>query len=388
MSGRRRILIVFGTRPEAIKLFPLVHALAADARLESRVCVTGQHRELLDQVLTLTGIAPDYDLDIMRAGQSLDSLTSGLLSGLEGVLDEVRPDWVVVQGDTTTAMAAALSAYYRRIPVCHVEAGLRSGDIHQPWPEEVNRKIVGAIATLHCAPTETAARALRAENVDPATIHVTGNTVVDALRWMVARLESQPCLAAGLAELETRFAGKRIVGVTCHRRESFGDGMEAIAAAVRRLAARKDVALILPAHLNPNVRGVMEQRLVGLENVALVAPLDYPNFVRLLAVSSLILTDSGGVQEEAPALGTPVLVMRETTERYEGVAAGTAKLIGTDPHRIVAEAERLLNDGAAHAVMARAHNPFGDGRSAARIVELLALSRHERMPDQSRPMLT
>jgi UDP-N-acetylglucosamine 2-epimerase (non-hydrolysing) len=372
MSGRRRILTVFGTRPEAIKLFPLLHALAADERFESRVCVTGQHRELLDQVLAVAGIEPDYDLAVMRDGQSLDGLTSALLSGLEGVLDQVRPDWVVVQGDTTTTMAAALSAYHRRIPVCHVEAGLRSGDIHCPWPEEVNRKIVGTIAALHCAPTETAASALRAESADPATIHVTGNTVVDALRWMAARIEGQPALAAGVAALEARFAGKRIVGVTCHRRESFGDGIEAIAAAVRRLAARDDIALIFPVHLNPNVRDVMGQRLAGLDNVALVAPLDYPNFVRLIAISTLILTDSGGVQEEAAALGTPVLVMRETTERPEGVAAGTAKLVGTEGNRIVAEVERLLADEAARRHMARAHSPFGDGRSAKRIVELLA----------------
>ncbi len=250
----------------------------------------------------------------------------------------------------------------------------RSGNIHHPWPEEVNRKVIGTIAALHCAPTETAAAALRRENVDPATIHVTGNTVIDALQWITANIAERPELAAGLAELERRFAGKRIVGVTTHRRENFGEGMEAIAEAIRRLAERPDVALIFPVHLNPNVRSVMSERLGGLDNVALIEPLDYPHFARLLDISALMLTDSGGVQEEAPALGKPVLVMRETTERPEGVEAGTAKLVGTDADRIVAEAERLLDDEAAYAAMARAHNPFGDGHSAARIAELLASS--------------
>jgi UDP-N-acetylglucosamine 2-epimerase (non-hydrolysing) len=271
-------------------------------------------------------------------------------------------------------MSAAIAAYYRKIPVAHVEAGLRSGNIHHPWPEEVNRKVIGTIAALHCAPTETAAEALRRENVAPDTIHVTGNTVIDALHWITARIAEQPKLAAGLAELEQRFAGKRIIGVTSHRRENFGGGMEAIAKAIRSLAARPDVAMIFPVHLNPNVRSVMSERLAGLANVALIEPLDYPHFARLLDVSTLMLTDSGGVQEEAPALGKPVLVMRETTERPEGVEAGTAKLVGADAGRIVAEAERLLDDEAAYAAMARAHNPFGDGHSAARIAELLASS--------------
>ena len=374
MSGRKRILTVFGTRPEAIKLFPLVHALAADDRFASRVCVSAQHRAMLDQVLEIAGITPDHDLDLMRPDQSLDALTAALLTGLGKVMDEERPDWIVVQGDTATAMSAALAAYYRKIPVAHVEAGLRSGNIHHPWPEEVNRKVIGTIAALHCAPTETAAEALRRENVAPATIHVTGNTVIDALHWITARIAEQPDLAAGLADLERRFAGKRIIGVTSHRRENFGDGMEAIAEAIRRLAARRDVAMIFPVHLNPNVRSVMNQRLAGLDNVALIEPLDYPHFARLLAISTLMLTDSGGVQEEAPALGKPVLVMRETTERPEGIAAGTAKLVGTDADRIVAEAERLLDDPDSYAAMARAHNPFGDGQSAARIAELLASS--------------
>jgi UDP-N-acetylglucosamine 2-epimerase (non-hydrolysing) len=372
MSGPRRILTIFGTRPEAIKLFPLVHALRDDARFESRVCVSAQHRGMLDQVLAISGIEPHHDLDLMQPDQTLDGLTANLLTGLGRVMDAEKPDWIVVQGDTATAMAGALAAYYRKIPVAHVEAGLRSGNIHHPWPEEVNRKIIGTIAALHCAPTETAAEALRRENVDPAAVHVTGNTVIDALHWITARIAEEPGLAGGLAGLERRFAGKRLIGVTSHRRENFGEGMRAIAAAIRRLAARDDVAIVFPVHLNPNVRRVMDAELGGLGNVALIEPLDYPHFARLLDICTLMLTDSGGVQEEAPALGKPVLVMRETTERPEGVAAGTAKLVGTDAERIVAEATRLLDDEAAYAAMARAHNPFGDGKSAGRIVELLS----------------
>ena len=372
MTAPRKILTVFGTRPEAIKLFPLVHALEADARFVSRVCVSGQHRGMLDQVLEISGVAPHHDLDLMRPDQTLDALTANLLTAIGKVLDAEQPDVVVVQGDTATAMAGALAAYYRKIPVAHVEAGLRSGDIHHPWPEEVNRKIVGSFARWHFAPTETAAEALRRENVEPAKIHVTGNTVIDALHWVTAKIEREPGLASGLAELETRFAGKRVIGLTTHRRENFGQGMEAIAEAVRRLAARPDVAVIFPVHLNPNVRAVMNERLAGLGNVALIEPLDYPHFARLLGVAHLMLTDSGGVQEEAPALGKPVLVMRETTERPEGVAAGTARLVGTDSDRIVAETERLLDDPAAYEAMACAHNPFGDGKATQRIVELLA----------------
>ncbi len=372
MTGPRKVLTVFGTRPEAIKLFPLVHALAADPRFDCRVCVSGQHRGMLDQVLEIARIAPDHDLDLMQPDQTLDALTAGLLTAIGRVLDAERPDWVVVQGDTATAMAGALAAYYRKIPVAHVEAGLRSGNIHHPWPEEVNRKIVGTLAALHLAPTETAAAALRRENVDPGSIHVTGNTVIDALHWVTAEIARNSTLAAGLAPLEKRFVGKRIIGLTSHRRENFGQGMEAIARAVARLAARPDVAVIFPVHLNPNVRAVMHERLAGLDNVALIEPLDYPHFARLLDISTLMLTDSGGVQEEAPALGKPVLVMRETTERPEGIAAGTARLVGTDADRIVAEAERLLDDPTAYEAMARAHNPFGDGKATGRIVDLLA----------------
>ena len=369
---KSRVLTVFGTRPEAIKLFPLIHALDADQRFESRICVSAQHREMLDQVLAFAGIVPRHDLGLMTAGQTLDDLTARALTGIGSVLDEERPDWVVVQGDTSTAMAGALAAYYRKIPVCHVEAGLRSADIYRPWPEEAHRRAIASFASLHCAPTQSAAEALVHENVDPAGVHVTGNTVVDALYWVTRRIEEDPALASGLARLERRFAGKRIIAVTSHRRENFGRGMEDIARAVRQIAARDDVAVIFPIHLNPNVRAVMNAELAGLENVALTEPLDYPHFVRLLNISHLILTDSGGVQEEAPALGKPVLVMRETTERPEGVAAGTAKLVGTETDIIVRETCRLLDDEAAYAAMARAHNPFGDGLSSQRICDLLA----------------
>lgn len=375
MSRAQRILTIFGTRPEAIKLFPLVHGLEGDGRFISRICVTAQHRGMLDQVLGIAGIVPDHDLDIMRPDQSLDTLTANLLAGIGKVLDDEKPDWVVVQGDTATAMCGALAAYYRKIPVAHVEAGLRSGNIHHPWPEEVNRKIIGSFAALHFAPTETAAAALLRENVDPDKVHVTGNTVIDALYWITARIAEDVTLSGGLADIEARFAGRRIIGVTSHRRENFGEGMRGIAEAIRRIASRPDVAIIFPVHLNPNVRMVMDAELAGLANVALIEPLDYPHFARLLDIADLMLTDSGGVQEEAPALGKPVLVMRETTERPEGVEAGTARLVGTDADRIVAETFRLLDDPVAYAAMARAHNPFGDGKSVARILDQLAANR-------------
>ena len=372
MTKPTRILVIFGTRPEAIKLFPVVNALKADPRFDCVVCVSAQHREMLDQVLAIAGIEPDHDLDVMKPDQSLDELTARLLVGLGQVMDQVQPDRVIVQGDTATAMCGALAAYYRKVPVDHVEAGLRSGNIYHPWPEEINRKIIGSMASLHFAPTSTSAAALHAENVDPARVHVTGNTVIDALHWVTERIAAEPSLAGGLAELESRFAGKRIIGVTSHRRENFGDGMDNIASAIRQIAARDDVAVIFPVHLNPNVRKVMHEALGGLDNVAMIEPLDYPHFARLIGLSEIMLTDSGGVQEEAPALGKPVLVMRETTERPEGVEAGTAKLVGTDPTRIVTEISTLLDDKAAYEQMARAHNPFGDGTSARRIVELLA----------------
>lgn len=372
VSVPARILVVFGTRPEAIKLFPVIAALRADPRFQPIVCVTAQHRQMLDQVLDIAGIVPDHDLDLMRPDQTLDGLTAALLIAIGKVMDLEQPDRVIVQGDTATAMAGALAAYYRKIPVDHVEAGLRSGNIYHPWPEEVNRKIIGTIASLHFAPTSVSAAALTAEQIDPARVHVTGNTVIDALHWVTDRIAAKPELAVGLADLEARFAGKRIIGVTSHRRENFGDGMASIAEAIRQIAARPDVAVIFPVHLNPNVRSVMNAALDGLDNVALIEPLDYPHFARLLTLAEIMLTDSGGVQEEAPALGKPVLVMRETTERPEGITAGTARLVGTQTQTIVTELFTLLDDRAAYDTMARAHNPFGDGRAADRIVELLA----------------
>jgi UDP-N-acetylglucosamine 2-epimerase (non-hydrolysing) len=369
-AARPRILVVFGTRPEAIKLFPLVHALRR-TNADVRVCVTGQHREMLDQVLEIARITPEHDLDLMLPNQSLDMLSARLLTELGKVMDADQPDRVIVQGDTATAMIGALTAYYRKIPVGHVEAGLRSGNIYHPWPEEVNRKVVGAIADLHFAPTDTSRDALLAENVPAERIHVTGNTVIDALIETRARVDSDAALASTIAPIAARFAGKRIVAVTTHRRENFGEGLKSVAQAVRRIADRPDVAVIFPVHPNPNVRAPMTDVLGGIDNVAMIDPLDYPNFVRLLSLCHFVMTDSGGVQEEAPALAKPVLVMRETTERPEGVAAGTAKLVGNDEEVIVTEASRLLDDKAAYEAMARAHNPFGDGRSSERIARII-----------------
>ncbi|OAN66746.1 UDP-N-acetylglucosamine 2-epimerase [Sphingomonas sp. TDK1] len=368
---RKKLFVVFGTRPEAIKLFPVIRALQSVPEIDVTTCVTAQHRGLLDQVLAIAGITPDIDLDLMTPGQSLDALTARLLTGIGGALDQVQPDRVIVQGDTATAMVGALAAYYRKVPVSHVEAGLRSGDIYQPWPEEVNRRIVAPIADQHFAPTETAANALRDENVPPASIHVTGNTVIDALLATRARIEAEPALASGLGPIADRFAGKRIVLVTTHRRENFGGGMSAIAEALRQIAALPDIAILFPVHPNPNVVAVMDATLGDQPNIARIDPLDYPHFIRALDMAHLVLSDSGGVQEEAPALGKPVLVMRETTERPEGVAAGTARLVGTDTDRIVREVRRLLDEPEAYAAMARAHNPFGDGHAAERIAAII-----------------
>jgi len=370
-----KIMTVFGTRPEAIKMFPVIHALQGREGVDARVCVTAQHREMLDQVLHIARITPDIDLDAMQANQTLDALLARLVTGLGETFDTERPDRILVHGDTLTTMAATLAAYFRKIPVGHVEAGLRSGDIYHPWPEEVNRKVTGAVADLHFAPTETAAAALRAENVPAAHIHVTGNTVIDALLATRARIGEEPSLAAGLDPLIERFRGKRIIAVTSHRRENFGDGMKAIAEAIAAIAARSDVAVVFPVHPNPRVRSAMEPILGALGNVALIGPLDYPHFVRLLAECHLVLTDSGGVQEEAPSLGKPVLVMRETTERPEGIAAGTARLVGTRRDHIVSEIFSLLDDDGAYNAMARAHNPFGDGTAGVQIAEIVARGR-------------
>ncbi|WRH75425.1 MAG: UDP-N-acetylglucosamine 2-epimerase (non-hydrolyzing) [Sphingobium sp.] len=372
MAELPKILVIFGTRPEAIKLFPVIHKLQEHSDVQTRVLVTGQHRQMLDQVLDIGEIQPDHDLDVMAPNQTLDALTARLLTGIGAVLDIERPARVIVQGDTATAMVGALAAYYRQIPVSHVEAGLRSHNIYQPWPEEVNRKIIGTIADQHFAPTHVSADALRAEAVAPENIHITGNSVIDALHWVTDKIARQPDLACDLAEIEERFEGKRIIGVTTHRRENFGDGMEDIAAALLEIAARDDVAIIFPVHMNPNVRKVMDAKLGNHPRIAMIEPLDYPHFARLLSISHIMLSDSGGVQEEAPALGKPVLVMRETTERPEGVTAGTAKLVGTDKNRIISEIFTLLDDEAAYSNMARAHNPFGDGQAAHKIAGLVA----------------
>lgn len=370
--GRPRILVTFGTRPEAIKMFPVVAALRETGRFDVKVVVTAQHRELLDSVLGLAALTPDLDLDLMQPDQSLDGLASRILVRFGEALDKLEPDRVLVHGDTLTTMMASLACYFRRIPVGHVEAGLRSGDIYSPWPEEVNRKVTGVIADLHFAPTQTAAKALGAEQVKAPAIHVTGNTVIDALLYAQGRIAADPSLAPAIAPLRQRFAGRRIIAVTAHRRENFGAGMREIARGLQRLAARKDVAIIYPMHPNPNVGEVMRPALAGFDNIALINPLDYLDFVAMMAASDIVLTDSGGIQEEAPSLGKPVLVMRDTTERPEGVAAGTAKLVGADAAVIIAETMRLLDDAGAYEAMAKAHNPYGDGTASHQIAAILS----------------
>ncbi|MBX3518629.1 MAG: UDP-N-acetylglucosamine 2-epimerase (non-hydrolyzing) [Xanthobacteraceae bacterium] len=367
------ILVAMGTRPEAIKLFPVIHALKREPNFDVTVCVTAQHREMLDQVLSITDIEPDVDLDLMRPDQSLPQITSRILTGIDEVLKEAKPDRVLVQGDTTTAMAAALTAYYHKIPVDHVEAGLRSGDIYSPFPEEVNRKVVGSLASWHFAPTARAADALIRENVAPERIIVTGNTVIDALLETEKRIGSFRDIKRAIDdELPDPGENRRIVLVTAHRRENFDGGMDRISAAIRKLADNEDVLVVYPVHPNPNVRELMHRTLGNHPHVRLLPPLEYVPFVYLLSRCDFVLTDSGGVQEEAPALGKPVLVMRDTTERPEGVDAGTARLVGTDPHQIHAEAMRLLRDRAHYQRMSRAHNPFGDGHASERILDVLA----------------
>lgn len=371
ISTKPKIMTIFGTRPEAIKLFPVVQALSARNSLETLTCVTAQHREMLDQVLNIADIQPDFDLDLMKANQSLDDLTGRLLTGIGKILDETKPQRVVVQGDTATAMCGALAAYYRQIPVSHVEAGLRSYNIYHPWPEEVNRKIIGTIADQHFAPTQTSADALKKENIPADQIYITGNTVIDALLVTSDKFNNLNTLDNNLSGLYEKFSGRKIIGVTSHRRENLGDGLTNIASALRTLAERDDVALIFPVHLNPQVRAIMQDALGDLENVAMIEPLDYPNFVSLLNHCNFMMTDSGGVQEEAPALGKPVLVMRDTTERPEGVQAGTARLVGTNKDVIVAQAIKLLDDEDHYLAMARAHNPFGDGKASERIADII-----------------
>ncbi|MDR7295813.1 UDP-N-acetylglucosamine 2-epimerase (non-hydrolyzing) [Pelomonas aquatica] len=369
---RPTVLLVFGTRPEAIKMAPVVAAMRESDFLDVKVCVTAQHRQMLDQVLDLFRIVPDYDLNLMRAGQDLSDITSRVLQELKPVLADCKPDIVLVHGDTTTAMAAALAAFYARIPVGHVEAGLRTDDIYSPWPEEMNRRIVGRIAALHFAPTTSSQANLAKEGCAPAAIHVTGNTVIDALLDVVARLDSDSPDTTALAQ---KFffldSGKRTILVTGHRRENFGSGFENICLALKRLAERGDVNIVYPVHLNPNVREPVSRLLGDAPGVHLIEPLEYLPFAYLMRTSYLILTDSGGIQEEAPSLGKPVLVMRDNTERPEAVAAGTVQLVGTDADRIHAAASRLLDDQEAYQAMSEAHNPYGDGKASYRIRQVL-----------------
>ena len=381
----KKVLLVFGTRPEAIKMAPLVKEFQKhDSEFETVVCVTGQHREMLDQVLRIFDITPDYDLNIMKQGQDLYDVTARVLTGMRDVLDTVHPDAVLVHGDTTTSTAAALAAFYRQIPVGHVEAGLRTHDIYSPWPEEMNRQITGRIATYHFAPTPLSRQNLLDEGVKDRQITVTGNTVIDALYWVVDKIKRDAALARSLdEELRTSGydtarlnSGRKMVLITGHRRENFGEGFIAICRAIKTLSERfPEVDFIYPMHLNPNVRRpiheVFGESLSDLGNLFFIEPLEYLSFVYLMEKSTLVLTDSGGIQEEAPGLGKPVLVMRDTTERPEALDAGTVKLVGTDYDKIVGEVSTLLTDTAAYEKMSRAINPYGDGKACERIIEYI-----------------
>lgn len=362
----KSVLIVIGTRPEAIKMLPVVRALRTEAGLQPIVLSTGQHRQMLDQVFEAFGERADLDLDLMAPGQTLTDVTTRILEGMITVLDEHRPSLVLVHGDTTTAMATALAAFYARTPIGHVEAGLRSHDIMRPWPEEYNRVAIDAVADLLFAPTVGAADNLRRESPRDRAIWITGNTGIDALLHMAGRLEGHELDRFALAPT------RRLVLVTGHRRESFGVGFRRICTAIARIAGRGDVDIVYPVHLNPHVRDVVQQYLVGLDNVRLVEPVDYVEMVALMRRSSLILTDSGGVQEEGPALGKPVLVMREVTERPEAIESGVASLVGTDPDIIVGEVSRLLDDPAYYDARARAVFPYGDGTAAKQIASAVA----------------
>ncbi len=378
----KTVMLVFGTRPEAIKMAPLVKMFESyPERFETVVCVTGQHREMLDQVLRIFDIRPDYDLDIMRPGQDLYDVTARVLTGMRDVLRKVGPDIVLVHGDTTTSMAAALAAFYQRIPVAHVEAGLRTHDIYSPWPEEMNRQITGRIATCHFAPTPLSRRNLLSENIADERIVVTGNTVIDALRWVVKKLSQDTALRSEservIAEAgypTGRLTGmKRLVLITGHRRENFGEGFIHVCEAIRYLSNRyPDVDFVYPMHLNPNVRGAIEtvfgKERRGSQNLFFIEPLEYLSFVCLMEKSDIVLTDSGGIQEEAPGLGKPVLVMRDMTERPEALEAGTVKLVGTNYDKIVSEVSSLLDDIKCYETMSRAVNPYGDGLACTRIV--------------------
>jgi UDP-N-acetylglucosamine 2-epimerase (non-hydrolysing) len=367
-----RVLTVFGTRPEAIKMAPVVKALAADDAFDARVCVTAQHRRMLDQVLDLFVIRPDFDLNLMKPGQDLCDITSKVLLGMRDIYRQWLPDIVLVHGDTTTTLAASLSAYYAKVKIGHVEAGLRTHNKYSPWPEEMNRRLAGAVADVHFAPTERARANLLREGMAANDIHVTGNTVIDVLLDVAARMRDDGKQSTRFqAQLDFIDPGKRLVLVTGHRRENFGAGFENICQALRDIASRGDVEIVYPVHLNPNVQEPVRRILSDVTDVHLIEPLDYLPFIYLMDRSAFLITDSGGVQEEAPSLGKPVLVMRDTTERPEAVDAGTVKLVGADRAAIVREANRLLDDPAAYEAMARAHNPYGDGRAAVRIRDIL-----------------
>lgn len=356
---------------------PLVHALAQDEAFDARVCVTAQHREMLDQVLRLFEITPDYDLNIMKPGQGLTEITCRILEGLKGVLEDFKPDVVLVHGDTTTTLATSLAAFYQRIPVGHVEAGLRTGNLYSPWPEEANRKLTGHLAMYHFAPTENSRQNLLRELLPDNRIFVTGNTVIDALFWVRDRVMSDATLRAGLAQHYPFLdADKKLILVTGHRRESFGGGFERICSALAEIArSHPEVQVVYPVHLNPNVSEPVNRILKGIDNVMLIEPQDYLPFVYLMTQAYMILTDSGGIQEEAPSLGKPVLVMRDTTERPEAIDAGTVRLVGTDVANIVEAVTRLLTDESEYHAMSRAHNPYGDGHACQRILE--ALKNHQ-----------
>ncbi len=375
-----KILTVFGTRPEAIKMAPLVQALSLVEEIESRLCVTAQHREMLDQVLALFEISPHYDLDIMKEGQGLVEITCNVLKLLDNVLEEFRPDRVLVHGDTTTTLAASLASYYNRIPVGHVEAGLRTGNIYAPWPEEINRKLTAGIGDRHYAPTSGARDNLIRENVPKSQILVTGNTVIDALLWVDDKLSQDRTLQQKLAEAFPFLNDdKRLVLVTGHRRESFGKGFEDICQALLEISKRSDIQIVYPVHLNPNVQEPVKRILGNKENIYLIDPVDYLPFVYLMRRSHIILTDSGGIQEEAPTLGKPVLVMRNTTERPEAVEAGTVRLVGSNMDKIIGAAHQLLDDQEYYNTISFAHNPYGDGQACRRIIEDLLSNGLEQM---------
>ncbi|WP_211246073.1 non-hydrolyzing UDP-N-acetylglucosamine 2-epimerase [Cereibacter changlensis] len=372
MENNLKVLTVFGTRPEAIKMAPVALKLQNQKDICSRVCVTAQHREMLDQVLDLFEISPHYDLNLMRSGQSLSGITQAILAGMTPVLEDFRPDLVIVHGDTTTTLSASLAAFYQKVPVAHVEAGLRTGDLYSPWPEEMNRKVTTTLAHFHFAPTERARDNLINEGVPGEHAILTGNTVIDALQMIRNRLEQDNTLASDLARRFNLPKDKRIILVTGHRRESFGAGFERICDALAAIARRPDVHIVYPVHLNPNVKDTASRRLAHIANISLISPQEYLPFVYLMTQAEVILTDSGGVQEEAPSLGKPVLVMRDTTERPEAVAAGTVKLVGTDVALILKETERLLDDRDEYHRVSISHNPYGDGRAAERIVRTIS----------------